>query len=287
MCILIAYRISASGGRLTTGVYSLLAGRSIFIIMTKNIKRRVGSTVVLPMLCGALLSNVLFAQEESLLTPSEGELEVKDTGLDQTSIPIESLNEQSEPEDGAALFESTSDTEISVSASDDSVSQSPGSNQVSSDIGGFAALSLTVKSDSESTKGRHYTVTRYLDAQCNKPKKGSGLFRKKYARDSHEFSSIEIDAGIDYLFQVDYMEKRRTEDRTCSSLVVFQPQANHSYMATYTVSGQVSTCGVEIVDLTAGSVALELPEAPAFTCSKNSVSSNKNGVPVHFVRPLY
>jgi hypothetical protein len=151
-----------------------------------------------------------------------------------------------------------------------------------------AKFSIDATSDSTDIKSRHYTVMQYQDGQCNKPRKGARLYRKKFAKETHSFPEVEIDTDKEFFFQFDYQEQRRQGDRSCTVLLGFQPQANRSYKAIYSTSGQVSRCSVTMYDVTSAE-PVEITEVskPERTCFRGKPTNNKNSVPVHSIKPLY
>jgi len=144
-----------------------------------------------------------------------------------------------------------------------------------------SSLTLAAHTDSLKTLGRHYEVTRYLNQTCDKPKRKARLFRKKYAKDQHIFKPIDVPDNELFLLQVDYREDRRDSERTCSSSLGFVPQPGRSYRLDYKVSGQVSRCTLELVDITNEDQPMEPQVSPASTCTKKGALGNKNGVPTH------
>ncbi len=142
-------------------------------------------------------------------------------------------------------------------------------------------LVLATSTDSEKTTGRHYTVTRYTDTSCSKPKKNSKLLRKKFAKDTHEFAPIKIATGELFVFQVNYEEKRRDSERLCAASLGFTPQEGRLYRAEYQVSGQVSRCEIAVYDITEEKQLVEADVKPEYSCAKRGKNGNKNGVPSH------
>lgn len=147
--------------------------------------------------------------------------------------------------------------------------------------GATAGFYLATSTDSENTKSRHYTVTRYIDTSCTKPKRRAKLLRKKYAKRSYEFAAIEIPVSRPFIFQVNYQEQRRDSERLCSSLVGFTPQLGRLYRAEYQVSAQVSRCEISLFDITEGKRRIDAEVRPEFSCSKKGTRANRNGVPSH------
>ena len=146
---------------------------------------------------------------------------------------------------------------------------------------GSASFNLVGKTDSEQTLGRHYTVNRYLDDQCSKPKRNSRLYREKYVSDVETFDAIEVTAGEPFIFQVDYEEKRRDTERSCSAAAGFTPVAGRSYRGDFSVSGQVSRCQIALFDTTEGDVEIEAEVIPETMCTRRGATGNGNGVPTH------
>ncbi|WP_189398108.1 hypothetical protein [Arenicella chitinivorans] len=144
-----------------------------------------------------------------------------------------------------------------------------------------AQFSLIGKTDSEKTLGRHYTVNRYLDDTCTKPKRGSRMYRAKYVDDVEVFDTIDIPSSEPFIFQVDYEEKRRDTERSCSASIGFNPEAGRRYRADYDVSGQVSRCRITLYDVTEGEVELTPEIVPETMCTKRGANGNSNGVPTH------
>lgn len=152
---------------------------------------------------------------------------------------------------------------------------------------GNASLTIETSTDSIQTLGRHYTVTRYLDQSCNKPKSNAKLFRKKYADNQHVFKPLEIPADELFIFQVDYKEKRRDSERSCSASIGLVPQAGRSYKAHYEVSGQVSRCTIRFMDITEKAQPVEADVKPEIMCTRKGALGNKNGVPTHSMIDRY
>lgn len=151
-----------------------------------------------------------------------------------------------------------------------------------------ARFSVQLSSDSDGVRNRHYTVTQYADAQCAKPSDKSRLYRKKYAKQTHTFKEIEIASSRPFYFQVDYLEKRRKGERSCSALLGFQPASNRSYRAVYQSLGQVSGCDVKLFDVTTSELQpVSAVDLPPQSCDGNQPSGINNGVPVHTVLPLF
>jgi len=143
------------------------------------------------------------------------------------------------------------------------------------------SLVLATSSDSEKTKGRHVTVTRYADAFCAKRKTGSKLLRKKYAKARHEFAPLQVATGEPFIFQVNYQEKRRDSERVCAAQLGFTPKHGRLYRAEYQVSGQVSRCEITLYDITGTQQLVKAEITPEFICTKKGQNGNKNGVPSH------
>lgn len=152
---------------------------------------------------------------------------------------------------------------------------------------GPALFSVEINSDSTDVKSRHFNVMRYQNGQCQKPRKGARLFRKKFGKESHRFDSTEIPSGSEFFFQIEYSEMRRQGDRACTVLSGFQPEANKSYKAVYDTSGQVSRCSVTVFDVTAEEFEITTINKPEMTCARGKVTRNKNSVPIHTVKPLF
>lgn len=152
---------------------------------------------------------------------------------------------------------------------------------------GNASLTIETLTDSTQTLGRHYTVTRYLDQACKKPKSNSKLLRKKYANDRHVFKPLELPADELFIFQVDYKEKRRDSERSCSASIGVVPQAGKDYKALYEVSGQVSRCTIQFMDITAEAQPIEAEMKPEIMCTRKGAVGNKNGVPTHSMIERY
>jgi hypothetical protein len=150
-----------------------------------------------------------------------------------------------------------------------------------------ARFSVDAISDSTDVKSRHYTVMQYVDGQCKKPSKGARLYRKKFAKESHSFPEVEIDTDKEFFFQFDYQEQRRQGDRECTALLGFQPQANRSYKAVYSTSGQVSRCSITMYDVTSEPIEITEVSKPERTCFRGKPTKNKNSVPIHSIKPLY
>lgn len=146
---------------------------------------------------------------------------------------------------------------------------------------GTAEFSLSAVTDSESTLGRHYTVVRYADDACKKIRKGAKLYREKYADDKQDFDAIELISDEPFIFQVDYEEKRRQSERSCSAAIGFTPQAGRRYRAVYEVSGQVSRCDITLFDVTEGEQPMEAEIVPETMCTRRGATGNRNGVPTH------
>lgn len=146
---------------------------------------------------------------------------------------------------------------------------------------GTAQFALTGKTDSDQTLGRHYTVYRYVDDQCTKPKRGNRIHREKYVDDVETFDTINIPSSEPFIFQVDYEEKRRDTERSCSASIGFTPEAGRRYRADYLVSGQVSRCRITLYDVTEGEVEITPEIVPETMCTKRGATGNSNGVPTH------
>lgn len=147
--------------------------------------------------------------------------------------------------------------------------------------GGNARFTLVGKTDSEQTLGRHYTVGRYLDDQCKKPKRNARLYREKYVDDVETFDTIDIAAGEPFIFQVDYEEKRRDTERSCSAAAGFTPIAGRTYRGEFVVSGQVSRCLITLYDVTEAETEMEAEVVPETMCTRRGATGNGNGVPTH------
>jgi len=150
-----------------------------------------------------------------------------------------------------------------------------------------ASLTIETSSDSTQTLGRHYTVTRYLDKSCNKPKSKAKLLRKKYADNQHVFKPLEIPAEELFIFQIDYKEKRRDSERTCSASIGLAPQAGKSYKAHYEVSGQVSRCTIQFMDISDEAHPIEADVKPEIMCTRKGAVGSRNGVPTHSMIDRY
>lgn len=156
-----------------------------------------------------------------------------------------------------------------------------------------AKLIVEAVSDSTGTIGKHYVINNYLDEECNKPRKGFKLQQKRYAKDQHEFRKINLNAGEEFLFQVNYKEELRSQTRECSFMVGFTPEPERAYKAIYSVTEQVSRCAMRISDITDASssegVAVKEPveiayNVPKHSCLKRKTKGNKNGVPTHALK---
>lgn len=154
-------------------------------------------------------------------------------------------------------------------------------------VAGNARFSIDATSDSTDIKNRHYTVIQYVDGLCNKPEDDARLYRKKFAKASHSFPEVEINTDKEFFFQFDYQEQRRQGDRECTALLGFQPQANRSYKAVYSTSGQVSRCSITMYDVTSEPIEITEVSKPERTCFRGKPTNNKNSVPVHSIKPLY
>jgi len=152
---------------------------------------------------------------------------------------------------------------------------------------GSSDFSLLVSTDSEQTLGRHYHVTRYLNQECEKPKRNAKLLRKKYAKNRHQFKTLSIAANELFLFQVDYKEERRNSERACSASIGFTPEPNQSYRALFEVSGQVSRCKLKLLDVTDGELEVSTQITPQIMCTRRGANGNNNGVPTHSLIEKY
>ncbi|RBP52846.1 hypothetical protein [Arenicella xantha] len=153
--------------------------------------------------------------------------------------------------------------------------------QAQDSISGSASFNLIGKTDSEQTLGRHYTVVRYLDEKCAKPKRNSRLYREKYVEDIETFDTIDIATTEPFIFQVDYEEKRRDTERSCSAAAGFTPVAGRRYRGEFKVSGQVSRCEITLFDVTEGEVEFPAEIVPETMCTRRGATGNGNGVPTH------
>lgn len=159
-----------------------------------------------------------------------------------------------------------------------SITQAVTANEVPNNSLNFELIAAT---DSEKTLGRHYTVTRYLDELCNKPKKNAKLLRKKYVKNQHQFEPLSVPTNELFIFQVDYSEKRRDSERSCAASVGFTPKDGRRYKAVSEVSGQVSRCLIKLYDVTDGEQELEPELRPKTMCTRKGATGNGNGVPSH------
>lgn len=143
-----------------------------------------------------------------------------------------------------------------------------------------ASIGLQLVSDSENTTGIHLMVMRYGNQACAKAEKPRRLFRKKYASKDQNLSQIAIPAGEEFWLQVDYEEARRGQNRSCGTLVGFEPKAGGDYILSLKVSGQVSTCQIEILDNIEEQTTVPhiLPDK---SCDRVNKPGKPNGVPVH------
>lgn len=147
-----------------------------------------------------------------------------------------------------------------------------------------AKLNLNVVSDSTGVSGMHYAVDRYANAACGKAPKPRKLFRKKFARNSHDLGEISIPSGETFWLQVNYQESRRGEQRLCNYLIGFDPVEGGRYSAEFKTSGQVSACSMQLNDTSGsetnenGQLAVNVPEQ---SCEKAGRLGNPNGTAVH------
>lgn len=170
-----------------------------------------------------------------------------------------------------------------------------------------ATIVIESISKSSATRGKNLLVTYYQDEQCSRRGKTDRVFKKNYVNDVHRFNPLAVEVDVPFIFQVNYVEKRRDEIRRCTAISNVQLQANRSYKAVFNIVEEVIGCNISVYDVTdIAQQALEpsetdnvdaLPVAPnpdlellqvplkdnkpEYTCSKIGKQGYKSGTPVY------
>jgi hypothetical protein len=165
-----------------------------------------------------------------------------------------------------------------------------------------AQLTIEGVSNSSATRGKNYAVTFYADEACARRGKTHKVFEKKYADSIHTFNALAVDVDQPFIFQVDYLEKRRGQTRRCSSIANVDLKESGNYKAVFSIMDEVTSCNIKIYDMNPAvlnnsdqqaqknsllaSSAINSPveieyKKPAASCAKVGKIGYKNGTPVY------
>jgi hypothetical protein len=121
---------------------------------------------------------------------------------------------------------------------------------------GTAQLTIEGNSQSSSVGSRSYTVTKYADEACSKLGKTDKVFRKKYAKSVHTFKALAVDSSQPFIFQVSYLEERRSEIKRCAAIASVDLKENGNYKAVFSIVDEVLGCNIKIYDMDPDAVAV-------------------------------
>jgi hypothetical protein len=115
--------------------------------------------------------------------------------------------------------------------------------------GSTAELTIEGISNSSSIGSKSFTVTKYADEACSKLGKTHKVFKKKYAKNVHTFKPLTVDVSQPFVFQVAYLEERRSEIKRCASIANVDLKENGRYKAVFSIVDEVIGCDIKIYDL--------------------------------------
>lgn len=113
-----------------------------------------------------------------------------------------------------------------------------------------ATIVIESVSNSTATRGKNLEVTYYQDEQCGRRGKSDKVFKQNYVKDLHTFNRLEVETDVRFIFQVSYLEKRRSETRACAAISSVELKPNRSYKAVFQVVDDVVGCNIRVFDVT-------------------------------------
>jgi len=167
---------------------------------------------------------------------------------------------------------------------------------------GKAIIVIESISNSGATRGKNLVVTYYQDEQCSRRGKSDKVFKKNYVNDIHSFNPLAVETDSPFIFQVSYLEKRRSETRSCAAISNVSLKPNRSYKAVFKIVDEVIGCNISVFDVTdivqasaakveetapeqfSGVSLLEVPimdKKPEFGCARVGKQGYKSGTPVY------
>lgn len=149
-------------------------------------------------------------------------------------------------------------------------------------------LSLRVDARATDTTSRHVSLL-INDERCEPHPygPGGGASRNLGSPATMLTEPVRVAAGKPLYFTTHYFDSRVSQNRFCVVTGIFTPQTNRSYQARVSVSNNVDSCQLALLDVTDGQEAAAELQVPEYACSGKGGQKIRNGQGVQLNHLFY